>query len=219
MNKTCLLLLPLLLAACASVPEPIIRQPSSVAPPPQPLPPPADGAIFHAASYRPVFEDRRARAVGDVLTVVINEKTSATKSADDTGSKTASSDSSITRLFKVPAATLSGLGSAGSTANSYEDKGGASSSNSFSGTISVTVIDVQPNGNLVVSGEKQVAFDKGTEFVRFSGVVNPTSITAGNVVTSTQVADARFEYRTNTRIDKTELMSSLARFFLSVAPW
>jgi flagellar L-ring protein precursor FlgH len=71
---------------------------------------------------------------------------------------------------------------------------------------------------LIVSGDKQVAFDKGVEFVRFSGVVNPTTIGLGNVVQSTQVADARLEYRSNSRIDKTELMSELARFFFSFAP-
>ena len=75
-----------------------------------------------------------------------------------------------------------------------------------------------PNGNLVVSGEKQIAFDKGSEFVRFSGVVNPDYVRAGNVVPSTQVADARIEYRTNSRIDASQVMSILTRFFLSIAP-
>ena len=218
MNKLFILLPALLLSACASVPDSIIQQPSSAVARQTRTPPAANGAIFQNAAYRPIFEDRQARMVGDILTVVISEKTSATKSADDSASRAASSDSSITRLFRVPASTLSGLGAAGSSANKFEDKGSASSSNTFTGTITVTVIDVLPNGNLVVSGEKQIAFDKGTEFVRFSGVVNPTTITSGNAVASTQVADARFEYRTNTRVDKTELMSKLARFFLSVAP-
>jgi flagellar L-ring protein precursor FlgH len=77
---------------------------------------------------------------------------------------------------------------------------------------------VLPNGNLLVSGEKQLAFDKGAEFVRFSGVVNPTSIAAGNVVNSTQVADARFEYRSTSRLDKAEFSSMLSRFFQSLLP-
>ncbi len=81
------------------------------------------------------------------------------------------------------------------------------------------MIEVLPNGNLVVSGEKQVALDKGTEFIRFSGVVSPDNIAAGNIVSSTQVADARVEYRTNTKIDKAEVMGALARFFLSVMPF
>ena len=70
----------------------------------------------------------------------------------------------------------------------------------------------------MVSGEKQIALDKGVEFVRFSGIVSPTTIGANNVVSSTQVADARFEYRTNTRLDKAEMMSQFARFFFSLLP-
>lgn len=218
MNKSFILASVLLLSACASVPDSIIQRPSAPLTQQTHVPPPANGAIFQAAAYRPIFEDRHPRMVGDILTVAISEKTSATKSADDSGSKTGSSNSSITKLLQVPASTLAGLGAAGATNNKFEDKGSASSSNTFSGTITVTVIDVQPNGNLVVSGEKQIAFDKGIEFVRFSGVVNPATITAGNVVASTQVADARFEYRTNTRVDQAELMSKFARFFLSLAP-
>ena len=80
------------------------------------------------------------------------------------------------------------------------------------------MIEVLANGNLVVSGEKQISLDKGSEFVRFSGVVNPDYIRAGNVVPSTQVADARIEYRTNSRLDASQVMSILTRFFLSFAP-
>jgi flagellar L-ring protein FlgH len=76
---------------------------------------------------------------------------------------------------------------------------------------------VLPNGYLVISGEKQVALDKSTEFVRLSGVVNPDTITAGNFVTSTKIADARIEYRTNSKIDAAEIASMFARFFLSMS--
>lgn len=205
-------------AACTTVPDSIIQQPTH---PPTPITSraqPTNGAIFQAASYRPIFEDRRARLPGDVLTIAINEKTSAVKATAASGSKNGATSSSITKLFGVPAATVADLGIGGSTANKFEEKGAASASNTFSGSITVTVIDVQQNGNLVVSGEKQIAFDKGIEYVRFSGIVSPDTIAAGNVVSSTQVADARVEYRTNSRVDKAELMSQLARFFLSIAP-
>jgi len=70
----------------------------------------------------------------------------------------------------------------------------------------------------MVSGEKQIAFDRGAEFVRFSGVVNPDTITLGNNVPSTKVADARIEYRTNSQLDAAQVVSILARFFLSLSP-
>ncbi len=206
------------LAGCASVPDTIIQHPSSTSPQPPAAAAPANGAIFQTASYRPMFEDRRARLVGDVITIAINERTSAAKSADDTASKTGSTSFAAPTLFGIPATTTAKASISTTTSNKFEDKGSISSSNSFNGTITVTVAQVLSNGNLVVSGEKQIAFDKGVEYVRFSGVVNPDTVGSGNIVSSTQVADARFEYRTNSRIDKAEVMSQLTRFFLSVLP-
>jgi len=207
------------LTACTTVPETIVQQPVTARPQPAAsLPPPANGAIFQNSAYRPMFEDRRARMVGDILTIAISEKTSAGKSAQTSASKSGSVDTGITKLFGVPAATLGKLGVGAASDNNFEEKGAQASSNTFSGTLTVTVVDVLPNGNLAVSGEKQVAFDKGIEYVRFSGIVNPQTVGAGNVVPSAQVADARLEYRTNSRIDKAELMSQIARFFFSLAP-
>jgi flagellar L-ring protein precursor FlgH len=81
------------------------------------------------------------------------------------------------------------------------------------------VVDVLPNGNLIIAGEKQIAMNKGTEFIRISGMVNPDNITSTNTVASTAIADARVEYRTNTHLDKTELQSMASRFFLSLLPF
>ncbi|HYD95686.1 MAG TPA: flagellar basal body L-ring protein FlgH [Noviherbaspirillum sp.] len=206
------------LVGCASVPETIIQHPVSTRPQAPQLAPPANGAIFQAAAYRPMFEDRRARMIGDTITIAINERTSAGKTAANSTSKSGSVDFAAPTIFGVPATTTAKAALAVDSANRFEDKGSTSSSNTFSGTITVTVVDVLPNGNLIVAGEKQVAFDKGVEYVRFSGTVNPDNITTGNVVSSTLVADARVEYRTNSRIDKAEVMSQMTRFFLSLMP-
>jgi flagellar L-ring protein FlgH len=104
------------------------------------------------------------------------------------------------------------------SANAFSGKGASSADNNFTGTITVTVIEVLPNGNLVVSGEKQVAINQGNEFIRFSGVVNATQISGANTVQSTQVADARIEYRANGYIDEAQVMGWLARFFLTFMP-
>lgn len=206
------------LAGCASVPDTIIQQPLTARPQPAPAPVLANGAIFQSASYRPLFEDSRARLVGDTLTIAITERTSAGKSGGNSNSKSSSVNYGASALLGLSSSTLGRLNANASGDNSMDEKAAATSSNTFSGTIAVTVTEVLPNGNLLVSGEKQIAFDKGVEFVRFSGVVNPTNILSGNVVQSTQVADARLEYRTNSRLDKTELMSQLARFFFSFLP-
>jgi flagellar L-ring protein precursor FlgH len=210
----------LVLAACNTVPDSIVQRPTSTRPEPRVASvAAANGAIFQAATYRPLFEDRRARHVGDLLTIVINEKTSAGKTGTDTGSKTGSTSFSVGKLLGLNTAVTGQMGLDAKGANKFEDKDASSSSNNFTGTLSVTVTEVLSNGYLSVSGEKQVAFDKGNEYIRFSGIVNPDSILNGNQVSSTQVADARLEYRSNTRIDPVEVASQLGRFFLSVLPF
>ena len=101
----------------------------------------------------------------------------------------------------------------------FDASGAASNTNSFSGSITVTVIDVYPNGNLLVSGEKQIAIGRETQYVRLSGVVNPTFLGVNNQINSTQVADARIEYKGNGPIDEASAMGWLARFFLSIMPF
>ena len=81
------------------------------------------------------------------------------------------------------------------------------------------MIEVLPNGNLVVSGEKQIGIAHNSETLRFSGVVSPATILAGNTVTSTQVADARIDYRGSGYIDEAQVMGFLARFFLTILPF
>lgn len=207
----------LLLGGCAVTPDSIVKQPMTAKPQAIPAISASNGAIFNNAAYRPMFEDRRPRYVGDILTINITENTSATKAGGSSASKTGSVDASLTPPTGLPI-TLRGITLAADSSIKNEDKAAANSSNNFSGSISVTVVDVLANGNLVVSGEKQVAFDKGTEFVRFSGVVNPDTITSGNVVPSTKIADARIEYRTNSKIDTAQIMSILTRFFFSFIP-
>lgn len=203
---------------CAVTPTTIVQQPT-VAPIPRGVPAGvANGAIFQMASYRPLFEDRRARFIGDILTITITEKTTAGKAGATSAGKSGSATLAVPKLFGIPITSTAQLGVTASGSDKYEEKAASSSNNNFNGTIGVTVIDVLANGYLLVSGEKQIGLDRGTEFVRFSGVVNPDSIVAGNNVSSTQVADARIEYRTNTHIDAAETMNMLTRFFLSVIP-
>jgi len=206
------------LAGCGTTPSSIIQQPTTARPQALPAQSAGNGAIYQPASYTPMFEDRRARHVGAVLTIVINEKTQAGKKASSNGSKTGAVDSSIGAVVGLPFKTFQGSGVKADSSASYDDKSAIDSSNLFSGYISVTVTEVLPNGNLVVAGEKQIALDKSTEYVRLSGVVQPDTIQAGNTVSSAKVADARIEYRSSARFDSAEVMSWLARFFLSFIP-
>lgn len=179
----------------------------------------ADGAIYQQASYRPLFEDPRARNVGDTITIVLNEQINASKQSASDASKTQSTAAGITALAKVPLKGLNGLQVGGNSSSQFSGKGDSSSSNLFTGTITVTVIEVLPNNNLIVAGERQIGINQGSEFIRFSGVVNPANIVNGNTVSSTQVADARIEYRGTGYIDEAQTMGWMARFFQSVLPF
>ena len=202
-----------------------VHQPLSVRPAaPQPVAPVSNnGAIFQPnhvayASYQPLFEDRRARNVGDTLTIVINEKLNASKRA------TSAADRKGGLSFVVPEIQLGSKAYPGGSIkadskNEFEGGGDSAANNVFTGSIAVTVIEVLPNGNMVVAGEKQIGINQGSEFIRLSGVVNPTFILAGNQVSSTTVADARIEYRGSGYIDEAQTMGWLARVFQSVMPF
>lgn len=206
------------LNACAITPETIVKTPTTAAPSPTVSKTASNGAIYNV-SHKPLFEDRRARMIGDIMTINITENTSAKKSGSSSSSKNGSIDSSASVPVGLPVDIIKeGIAITADSAISNDDSASENSSNSFNGNITVTVIDVLSNGNLVVSGEKQISLDKGTEFVRFSGVVNPDNIILGNVVSSTKVADARIEYRTNSKFDGAQIASILARFFLSFSP-
>ncbi|MBL8485915.1 MAG: flagellar basal body L-ring protein FlgH [Rhodocyclaceae bacterium] len=178
-----------------------------------------NGAIYNVASARPLFEDRRARFIGDTITINITEKTQASKKSDTKAERTHSVDATIPTLVGVPFKGTQGLTVSADNSNIFAGKGENSSTNDFVSTITVTVIEVFPNGNLLVSGEKQIGLKEGEEFIRFSGVVNPNNITGANTVSSTQVADARIEYKANGFVDSAQVMGWLGRFFLSFLPF
>ncbi len=208
------------MSGCAALQPSIIRAPVTTRAEPV-LPPQAkNGAIFQAnTAHLTLFEDRRARFVGDTLTISIVEKTSASKKSSSTANREAGDTFGVPTLTGLPGRSFLGASLSASANNKFTGKGESASNNDFTGTLAVTVIEILPNGNLLVAGEKQFAINQGTEFLRFSGVVNPNTITSGNVVNSTQVADARIEYRGNGYIDEAQTMGWLARFFMNVLPF
>ena len=175
----------------------------------------APGTIYSTASYRPIFEGNRARAVGDIVTVVVAESTTSKTTLNNLSSKTSSSTATAKDQFGNTISPTWGW------ANdlSNENKGGGQQDNTFTGSIAATVLEVSPTGYLTVAGEKQIGFDEGAQFIRFSGTVNPKMITVNNTVDSNTVADARIEYRTNNTMDSSYMASSITRFFKTMMPF
>jgi flagellar L-ring protein precursor FlgH len=127
--------------------------------------------------------------------------------------------SSITAFPLLRSEDLAKAGIAGGSTNNFAGKGGTESANTFSGSITATVVEVLPNGHLVVTGEKQIGVNENVDTLRFSGTVDPRSIGAGSVVPSTQVANVRVESRGRGQGAESQVMPWLARFFLTLLPF
>ncbi|MDX2218635.1 MAG: flagellar basal body L-ring protein FlgH [Burkholderiales bacterium] len=209
----------LLLVGCSHIaPSVDVRQPTTLRPVAASPVRPANGAIYHA-SIQPLFEDRRARNIGDILTININERLSATQKSNSSVERAGGTSLDVPTLQGLPGKRFLGAAVSATSENKFEGKGEATSNNVFEGTITVTVIDLLPNGHLVVAGEKQIGINRDVQAMRVSGVVNPVTIMAGNTVSSTQVADARIEYRGRGAMNEAQSPGWLARFFMTVAPF
>ena len=207
-------------AGCATVPPTNVHQPMTARPAPRFDVATGNGSIYQAATNRPLFEDRRARYVGDTITVKITESTSASTASNDKLDRSNTSSGSIAGMAGLTGKALNGLASYNTaSANAFSGKGAAANNNVFTGNITVTVIEVYPNGNLLVSGEKQLAIGHEQEFVRVSGVVNPSFVDAANSVASSNIADARIEYKSSGQVSDGLVMGWLARFFLTAMPF
>jgi flagellar L-ring protein precursor FlgH len=211
----------LLVAGCATDALRVVevQQPLSARPVPLPAPTVGNGAIFQQATWAPLFEDQRARRVGDMLTIRIDEKLNASKQATTNANRKGTTTFSLADIKYGTQQILQGGSIDAASKNEFAGGGDSGANNIFTGSITVTVVGVLSNGYLLVAGEKQIGINTGSEFVRLSGVVNPTTILAGNFVPSAQVADVRLEYRGAGSIDEAQTMGWLARVFQTILPF
>jgi flagellar L-ring protein FlgH len=213
----------LLASACQQVPQKAtvdFAEPRLAAiPKPQPVTRATAGSLFQTASYRPAFEDRRARQIGDSVTIQIVENVTASQKSTSTVNRNSSMDAAITAL---PFNDLSGLSKfdvGASSNNNFSGKGGTESANTFSGSITATVIEVLPNGHMVVAGEKQIGVNQNVDVLRFSGTIDPRMMQPGSIISSTQVSDVRVESRGRGAQGEAQTVGWLSRFFLSFSPF
>lgn len=223
MKHLLLSLAALLLAACSAMPQPPkvdFYEPSNpkIEPPPR-AHGPSSGSLFSVASYRPAFEDRRARLVGDTVTIQIVESLSASQKSNSSVDREAATKAGVTAFPFLSAATTGKFAIDASSSNTFSGKGGTDTANTFTGSITATVVDVLPNGNLVVTGDKQIGVNQNVDVMRFSGTIDPRAIQPGNTIASTQVANVRVEQRGRGAQNEAQTMGWLSRFFLTIAPF
>jgi flagellar L-ring protein precursor FlgH len=213
--------LAVLLSACQQLnprPPVDVADVTYVRPAPVVAPVVNNGAIFQASQYRPLFEDHRARLVGDSLTVQIVEKVSASQKSTSSIDKGGKVSAGISALPLLSANSFARASAAGNSTNTFEGKGSTENTNDFSGTITATVTGVLPNGHLLIAGEKQIGVNHNVDVLRFSGQVDPRAIQSGNVVASAQIANVRIEHRGRGAQADAQGIGWLGRFFLNVLP-
>lgn len=169
-----------------------------------------DGSAFTQHSMISLFQDRRAYRVGDILTVMLEERTQSSKKADTSLDKSSN--------INIPVPIVGRTARTNLTAQSSVDRdftGSAKTSqqNTLSGYITVTVAEVLPNGILLVRGEKWIRLNQGDEYVRLQGLVRIDDIDQQNRVPSQRLADARITYAGRGALADTNQAGWLSRIF------
>ncbi|SHK54352.1 flagellar L-ring protein precursor FlgH [Selenomonas ruminantium] len=139
--------------------------------------------------YRNIFSDRKAQDVGDILTIAISESTSLSTSKSSSNSKSGNvSLSTGVGIFDfLRAASASG-------SDSFKANGASSAKNSTTANVTVTVVDIQPNGNLVLEGTQSIWHNKNEHKITFRGICRPEDVTANNIIASTKIANAMVRF-------------------------
>jgi flagellar L-ring protein FlgH len=214
------------IALCAAVLSGVVdaRQPKKLAPPnfePSIAVPisstPTPGAIFDDAIYAPLTSGARATRVGDVVTIILAEQTSAVKS--NSASFGRAGDIGLKPPVTGPLSLIKPDDVNVSAKQSFKGKGDAAQSNSLNGELSVTIAATYPNGTILVRGEKLLTLNRGEERVQFSGIVRLVDIAQDNRVLSSRVADAHILYTGKGEIARASKQGWLQRFFSKVSPF
>ena len=212
-----------LLQACAAMPRDDTREADIDYRPAAPITGAHDGSapgtVYNTEGSFDLFMDLRARAVGDILTIMLVERTNASKESSTSTAKGASVDTGIP-IFAGRPVTSNGtniLNNEFASDSSFNGQADSSQSNRLDGSITVTVAEWLPNGNLLVRGEKLLTLNQGQEFIRLQGIVRPVDIGPQNTVSSTKLADAKISYSGKGNLADSNRAGWLARFFNS--PW
>lgn len=205
----------LLLAGCSVAPKA----------PPQPLPEPqielqpkqVNGSIYQSGYDVRLYDDRIARRVGDLVTVVFEESTNAQKGASTNISKGSDVDLGAPVIFGRPATVSGNPISVSANANrGFEGDAASDQSNQFKGVLSSTIVAVQPNGNMVIQGHKKLTLNRGDEYVTITGVIRREDIQPDNSISSQRVANAQISYTGTGELADANSMGWLSRIFNSV---
>ena len=219
-GSTRTLLLPLsacMLSACmGSTGGAMVAITPITAPPPAPATP--NGAIFQpAAGYAPLTSGARAARVGDIVSIILVERTNATTTNSQTSDHSGGIGLSLPTTG--PLSILNDTDTRMSGNTEFSGRGAAAQANQLNGEIAVTVVAVHPNGQLEIRGEKRVRINRGDETIQISGLIRPSDIGPDNRIPSTRVANATIGYTGEGEVARASRQGWLQRFFTRVSPF
>ena len=205
-------------AGCSMIPRPEPPQ-WNIPMPVEPLPPAKSGSLYREGVSLVLFDDRKASRVGDLLTVLLVESIDASKKSSTSTQKGSSVSATTPTVFGKPitAGGVPILDGTLASNNGFSGSGESQQSNSLDGSVSVTVVGRQPNGNLMIQGRKKIELNQGSEFVSIVGLVRPEDITTNNTINSDRIAHAQITYSGKGPVNDANRMGLIMRFFNS--PW
>jgi flagellar L-ring protein precursor FlgH len=223
----------LFLTGCAGTlhtgqPQP---QPTSfrTIPTPEPMPA-AEGSLFNPNQETSFYSDFRARHIGDVVTIVIQENLKGSKNVNTQTARDSDMNLGLTGIMgleftkrvgpRYPDATLDPTNAVGgSTTDSFKGSGKTSADASLTGTISARVVQLLPGRNLLIEGSRELRINNETQYLIISGVIRPQDLGPDNTVPSTRIADARIEYTGGGVLSEKQNPAWFARMLGAMAPF
>ena len=186
---------------------------------PQPIMPVTTaGAIFQTGGgYSGLVTGTRARALGDMVTIILTEATTTTKST--TGRTQREGSFGITPPASGPLDFLNPDALKAAAEGSFTGGGNAAQQSRLNGAVAVTIAAIYPNGTAEVVGEKQMMFSQGDEWVQFAGRIRLVDIDSDNRLASSQVANARIIYSGKGAVQQASRPGWLSRFFNKISPF
>lgn len=195
-----------------------------VYPQPKKIAKPTNGSLFQDNQGLSLFGNANSHRIGDIITITLDERTISSKSSGiditkesdvsllENGNQTILGRDTTKNIPLLPTVTIP---LSATQDRSFSGDASADQSNSLQGNISVTIVEILENGNLIVRGEKWITLNQGEEYIRISGMLRKDDVSLQNVVSSTKLANARISYSGTGDLANSQKMGWLGRFFSS----
>lgn len=201
------------------VTEPVY-QPSTYQEPPSYNP----GSLYNPNQYRSLYEDGRARRVGDIVTINVVENQTGTQEVTTDATRTNRTSTTFEALGKRGSLFGFPIGAnmplfSGSSNSDLQGDAETTRNNRITATLAARVINVHPDGNLEIEAVREITLNDETQFMVVTGLIRARDISANNTIASTQIANAKIEYYGQGVLSQKNKPGWLSRFLEMISPF